>query len=91
MPLRKAARAASPLYQIKSSCVPIYLTHGENDEAVEFSHSVRMAEKARKLLGDENVVTEFYKDAPHASKAVFDSPHAINVLWKFITEHFEIG
>jgi acetyl esterase/lipase len=79
--------SASPCYQINKNSPPLFLTHGENDTTVPISHSNIMKEKALELIGEENVTSVFYKDAPHASKSAFDTKSAREAVEQFLTKH----
>lgn len=81
------AMMVSPYYQITKDAPPLYLTHGANDQSVKFMHSEKMAERAKGLLGEENVTTVFYEDAPHANIKVYDSDSAILSVEEFISTH----
>lgn len=79
--------AVSPYYQITKDAPPLYLTHGANDQSVRIMHSEKMSERAKQLLGEENVTTVFYEDAPHANVKVYDSDAAILSVTEFIEGH----
>lgn len=79
--------AVSPYYQITKDAPPLYMTHGANDKSVNISHSQKMAERATQVLGEENVTTVFYEDAPHANVKVYDSDAAILSVTEFIEGH----
>jgi|GEM_PF-2099324 len=79
---------ASPYLQINADAPPLYLTHGENDMTVGINESYIMEEKARQLLGEENVTTLYYEHGPHASKGVFDTKLARESVEAFITTHY---
>lgn len=81
------AMAVSPYYQITKDAPPLYLTHGANDQSVNIMHSQKMAERAKQLLGEENVTTVFYEDAPHANVKVYDSDAAILSVEEFISNY----
>lgn len=81
------AMAVSPYYQISKDSPPLYLTHGKDDATVSVTHSEKMEERAKTLLGEENVTAKYYDHAPHANIAAFDSDEAILSVEAFLTKH----
>lgn len=79
----------SPICQLNSKTPPIFLTHGRNDQVVPVEQSYMMEEKARTLLGNENVVSLYYDDAPHASIGAFDTLEAAEAVESFISKHYK--
>lgn len=84
------SEAASPFNQVNKNTPPLYLTHGRNDQTVPFQQSLDMEAKAKSLIGDENVVTVYYDDAPHASIAAYDTESAAQKVEQFITSNWKI-
>lgn len=79
------AMAVSPYYQISKDSPPLFLTHGQNDESVNIMHSQKMEERAKQILGEENVTAVYYENAPHANIKVYDSSSAIRAVDEFLT------
>lgn len=80
-------RAASPYYQLKAGAPPLFVTHGENDGAVDIEDSRKMERRAKEL-GVE-VTACYYEDATHANVGVYDSREAMEWVEEFITSHYE--
>ena len=81
------AKLASPYHQIDANAPPLFLTHGENDDAVPISHSYAIEQRAIELLGSENVTTLYREDGPHASRAAFDTAETMEAVVAFINRH----
>ena len=77
----------SPYDQLTADAPPLFLTHGENDAAVSIEDSYAMEAKAKELLGADKVDTLYYVDAPHASKAAFDTPKNMEAVAAFLDKH----
>lgn len=82
----KLGRAASPYYQLSADAPPLFVTHGENDGAVDIEDSRKMEQKARKLGVD--VTAYYYDDATHGNVGVYDSTEAMERVEKFIIYHY---
>ncbi|MBP1076324.1 acetyl esterase/lipase [Microbacterium terrae] len=76
----------SPYHQLTADDVPLFLTHGENDATVPVWHSKVMDEKAVAVLGDENVTSVYFENAPHGSRAAFDIPLLMTAVGDFLDD-----
>lgn len=78
---------ASPYYQLSKNSPPLFLTHGRNDESVAFENSTKMEQKAKELIGEDNVTTVYFDNAPHADKVVFNGTELISSIETFLSIH----
>lgn len=80
---------ASPYYQINENTPPLFITHGKNDIVVPVQQSYDMEEKAKTLIGAENVTAIYYEDAPHANVGAFDVLSAARQVETFLKNNLE--
>ena len=82
--LLEAEEFMSPFCQINSDTPPIYLIHGEADEAVDIHHAYAI-ELAGKLYMDEGTVkTAYWPEAGHVEKKYFDSYAQYTSTFEFV-------
>jgi dipeptidyl aminopeptidase/acylaminoacyl peptidase len=81
--LEKAAKA-SPLYYVSRDAAPFLIMHGDKDDVVPLSQSVKLAE-ALKHAGVE-VRFQVYKVAGHGGRA-FTSPESWRMIEDFFARH----
>ena len=82
--LLEAEEFMSPFYQVNSDTPPLYLIHGEKDEAVAIHHAYAM-ELAGKLYMDEGTVkTAYWPEAGHVEKKYFDSYAQYTSTYEFV-------
>lgn len=82
--LLEAEEFMSPFCQVNSDTPPIYLIHGEADEAVDIHHAYAM-ELAGKLYMDEGTVkTAYWPNAGHVEKKYFDSYAQYTSTFEFV-------
>jgi Dipeptidyl aminopeptidases/acylaminoacyl-peptidases len=86
---QEQAKAASPYYKIDKNSPPLFLTHGKNDQVVPFQQSLDMEAKAKSIIGDENVTSVYYDNAPHASIGAYDTREAAEKVEAFLTTHLK--
>ena len=79
----KAARA-SPLTYVTKDAAPFLIMHGDKDDVVPLSQSVKLAE-ALQRAGVE-VTLQVYKGAGHGGRA-FTSPESWRMIEDFFARH----
>jgi len=87
--LLEAEEFMSPFYQVNSDTPPLYLIHGEKDEAVGIHHAYAM-ELAGKMYMDEGTVeTAYWPEAGHVDKKYFDSYAQYVATYEFVQNVLE--
>ena len=71
--LLEAEEFMSPFYQVNSDTPPIYLIHGEKDEAVGIHHAYAMELAGKQYMDEGTVKTTYWPEAGHVEKQYFDS------------------
>lgn len=85
----KQTEAASPYYKINKNTPPLFLTHGKNDAVVSIQQSYDMEKKAKSIIGEANVTSVYYDDAPHASVGAYDIRPAAEKVEVFLTKNLK--
>ena len=80
------ARRASPVYNVKASNPPIYLTHGRWDCTVPAAQSERL-DAAIKAKGGKSQLTLI--DASHADRKFFTTGQSLDPVMAFLQRHLE--
>ena len=68
----EALEFMSPYCQVDSNSAPMYLIHGEADEAVMITHAYAMELMAKQFMASDDVLTAYYPEATHVDKKYFD-------------------
>lgn len=82
--LLDAQHFLSPFYQVNSDTPPMYLIHGEKDEAVGIHHAYAMELQAKLYMDEEDVKTAYWPDAGHVDKKYFDSYAQYTSTYEFV-------
>lgn len=88
--LLEAEHFFSPFYQVNSDTPPMYLIHGEKDEAVAIHHSYAMELQAKIYMDEEDVKTAYWPEAGHVDKNYFDSYAQYTSSYEFVEEKRQV-
>ena len=84
---REKADRASPLHYVTKNAAPFLIMHGDQDDVVPLSQSVKLAEALRRA-GVE-VTLQIYKGAGHGGRA-FTSPESWKLIEDFFARHLRV-
>lgn len=82
--LLDALRFVSPFYQVNSDTPPMYLIHGEKDDAVSIHHAYALELQAKIYMDEEDVKTAYWPEAGHVDKNYFDSYAQYTGTYEFV-------
>jgi acetyl esterase/lipase len=76
-------KAANPETYITSAAPPFFIEHGTNDDTVPVQHSIGLASKLRKVIGEDKVVLELIEGAAHEDPK-FETPENVKKVLAFL-------
>jgi len=81
-------KAANPETYIRENAAPFLIQHGVDDFTVPVQQSIGLAEKLKRVCGDERVVLELFDGFEHGDRR-FDSPVNVKRVLDFIDQHLK--